>query len=453
MAFDSLVLETGSSGADFVIKTETEAYYYSNPTFTQVLDVDYPATTVRGLVFLDGTYYVMTPEGTIHGSAINNPASWSALNVISVQNEPDRAVMLARQLNLIVAFGEYSTEFFYDAANPTGSPLGSYASAFLEIGCANANSVAYAENTIFFMSSARHKGRSIQILEGTNPRVVSTPNIDRLLDADDLANISSAFLKFDGHGYYILTLGTLGVTLAYDLTANLWAVWTILKPLQFNTRIGTPVRSATNQLTIPLVNDTGTNELFEKGAPISLTFKTGGVEHFIIREKTETSIVLDFYKWDLIDDDTLILDFVDLVTLYTEQPFSLFSTTTNGNKQYAQDTTTGAVYALRSDSFTDGLAPINMKIRTSQLTGETNDFKFFNSLDLVGDRINDSAYIRYSDDDYRTWSKYRAVNLNLERSFLSRLGRARRRSFEIVSLANNRVRFSALHLTLLKGST
>jgi hypothetical protein len=415
--------------------------------------VDYPPTTVRGLVFLDGTYYVMTPEGQIYGSAINNPASWSALNVISVQSEPDKAVMLARQLNLIVAFGEYSTEFFYDAANPVGSPLSPYSSAFLEIGCASANSVTYSENSIFFMSSARHKGRSIQVLDGTNPRVISTPNIDRLLDKDDLKDVSSAFLKFDGHGYYILTLGTSGITLAYDMASNLWSVWTVLIPRYSVTTLGTPIKSGSNQLTFPILNSSNAETQFAINSPISIRMASGQLEHFIVRELNDAGVVLDFYKWELIVDPLLITEFTPEVIFYIEKPFSLFSTAIHGNKQYAQDTSTGAVYAMRSDSFVDGEAPIKFKIRTSQVTGETNDFKFFNSLDLVGDRINDSAYIRYSDDDYQTWSKPRALNLKLGRSFLSRLGRARRRSFEITSLANNRVRFSALHLTISKGST
>ena len=37
-------------------------------TVTKITDAQYPTTTVRGIAYLDGTYYVMNPNGQIFGS-------------------------------------------------------------------------------------------------------------------------------------------------------------------------------------------------------------------------------------------------------------------------------------------------------------------------------------------------------------------------------------------------
>ena len=65
----------------------------------------------------------MTPNGDIYQSALEDASSWNALDFIGSQIEPDSGVYLAKFQNYIAAFKGWSTEFFYDAANATGSIL------------------------------------------------------------------------------------------------------------------------------------------------------------------------------------------------------------------------------------------------------------------------------------------------------------------------------------------
>ena len=153
---------------------------------TEVTDVDYPSETVPGIVYLDGTYYVMTPAGRICGSDINDPTSWDALNFIQCQAEPDSGMAIARLANYVVGFSQYSTEFFYNAGNPTGSPLLPMTSAQVNLGCANGMSVVNGENTLFFIGQTRNFGRGVYTFSGTSPQKISTPFIDRILMADDM---------------------------------------------------------------------------------------------------------------------------------------------------------------------------------------------------------------------------------------------------------------------------
>ena len=113
------------NGTSIVLKCSSAAYGINTSTdvATKITDGQYPSLTARGLVFLDGTYYVMDKDGTIWGSDSNDVFSWTSLNQISAAIEPDGGVCLAKSGQYVVAFGNYTTEFFYDAGNATGSPL------------------------------------------------------------------------------------------------------------------------------------------------------------------------------------------------------------------------------------------------------------------------------------------------------------------------------------------
>jgi len=139
------------------IRSTSYAYQYSLATgiFTQVTNVNYPSKTVRGLVYLDGTFYVMDRFGQIWGSEPNDFLTWTALNVINAQAEPDGGVCLCKYGQYVVAFGEYTTQFFFDAGNSTGSPLSPVQNGDLMIGCGAGDTVQQIGRTVYFVSRAK----------------------------------------------------------------------------------------------------------------------------------------------------------------------------------------------------------------------------------------------------------------------------------------------------------
>jgi hypothetical protein len=78
--------------------------------------------------------------------------------------------------------------------------------------------------------------------------------------------------------------------------------------------------------------------------------------------------------------------------------------------------------------------------------------KFFGRLEVIGDQITTTLYVRYTGDDYQTYSKYRPVSLAGKRAMLTRLGRDRRRAFEVRHTDNTPLRLEALEMTVEKGS-
>jgi hypothetical protein len=398
--------ESPVAGVGFVYKSSTDAFYYDGTTNTQITDPDYPAETVKGIVYLDGTYYVMTPAGSIYGSNINDPLTWSALNVIQCQAEPDGGVALVRQLNLITAFNSYSTE-----------------------------------NTIYFIGVSKQKGRGVYRLNGTNPEYVSTPFIDRLLNADSLEDITAHCIRIGGHAFYILYLPDSEITLVFDSTSNEWGRWTVSS--LSSTQVPTAFSWANRLVTV-----TKASHGFNDG---DLVVVAGVTPSGYNGEHTINVIDANTFTYELTTNPGAVTVF-GTVANYVQSPFAIASYTSGNNLDLIQDSTTGFVYALDNGTYEDNGNPIEVLARTYKYDAGSNKKKFTSQIEIIGDKVDSTAYLRYSNDDYQTWSKYRPVDLNAQRSLLNRLGQTRRRPYEIRHHDNVPLRLEALEMTLTEGT-
>jgi hypothetical protein len=422
----------------------SSATTWANPTTvtaTYAVDNDYPVETVRGFPYLDGTYYVMTPKGSIYGSAINNPLSWSALNVIQSQGEPDGGVYLGRQLNLLVSLGGYSAEFFYNAANAVGSPLLPQDNAFLEVGCAVAESVAQTDNTLFFMGITKQKGRGIYRFIGTTPEYLSNPFIDRLLNADDLTDVSAFCVRIGGHVFYVLYLGDIGLTLVYDSTSKQWAEWTV-------SSLATPSAITGAVWSNRVVTVTKTAHGYEDGDVVVIASSNPSTYD---GEYTINVPTANTFTYELDSDPGTYVGSATSAN-YVQEPFAVASYTSGNNLDIIQDSTTGFVYLLDNGTYEDNGAPIDVLIRTFKFDAGDNKKKFTSRLEIIGDKVDSTAYVRYTNDDYQTYSQYRPVDLDSQRSQLTRLGQTRRRAYEVRHHDNVPLRLESLELTLTEGT-
>jgi len=199
-------------------------------TFAAISNVNYPAFTVPGSAYLDGTLYVMDASARIWGSNLNDPTTWSALNVIQAQIEPDRGVAIAKQLIYVVALKETSTEFFYDAANPVGTPLLPVQNAKIGYGCAYPLSVQNIDDVLFWIAKTKEGGLLVGECRGMKFQKISTPAIDRLLASVPVnAQVTSMSMRLNEHTYYVIRLpsnfSTPNLFLVYDATERLWYQW------------------------------------------------------------------------------------------------------------------------------------------------------------------------------------------------------------------------------------
>ena len=185
-----------------------------------------PASLAKGFAYLDSTLYIMDIYGNIYGSAINDPFVWDPLNKIVARTVPGTAIALARHLSYVVALKQYSTEFFWDAANSAGSPLGPVQGLLINYGCLSDTSVQNIDGKLLWICTTRGGCPQVGLLEKGDFKVISTNHIDKLLSAWEFSDIRSWFYKAEGHTFYVITSHLESMTLAYDLDQDLWSQWT-----------------------------------------------------------------------------------------------------------------------------------------------------------------------------------------------------------------------------------
>lgn len=351
----------GSQGATpkLFMNCSTKAYTTDGTTVTQVTDVDYPALTVPGAVNLDGTIYVMTPDAYILGSDLNDPTSWDSLNSIRVQIDPGKGVAIAKQLNYLIAFKEFSTEVFYDAANAAGSPLGRVEAAKLGVGCAAADSIASIDGALIWVSGSAKAGRKVMLMEALKAKEVSTPAVERLLQSLDSPK-GTAF-GISGHRFYVLTDIFFGMqrTLVYDLDEKLW------------------------------------------------------------------------FEWEAVDGGTL----------------QFISSTVGSNQEVLVQLYDAEVVRIRSSLNADKGQAFSWDLYTPNFDAGTRLGKVVNKLEVTADQQNNSMLeVRFSDDDYQTWSPARTLDLSRKQAWTTKMGKFVKRAHWFHQRLNVPLRIKAVDL-------
>lgn len=215
----------GATPKLFISNTKFAYLYDDAGGLVQVTDPDFPTSLVPGSAYLDGTTYVMDQNANILGSGINAPQNWDPLNKIVAQIEPDGGVFLTKQLVYVIAFKQWSVEVFFDAGNPTGSPLAPVQGAKVNVGCRSAASVQDIEGSLFWIAAARDGSTSVWAMDSLKAVQVSTPAIDRLLQQADYSSVYSWGLRIVGHKFYGITLPNNNLTLVYDVVSRVWYQW------------------------------------------------------------------------------------------------------------------------------------------------------------------------------------------------------------------------------------
>lgn len=219
----------------------------SGTGITQITDADYPSTTAVGqFINVDGYLFVMTNLGQIYNSDLGAPLSWTSTNFIVASISPDRGIGLAKYKNQIVAFGANSVEFFYNAANPTGSPLArTEQAAITGIGCINAKTIVSMQDSVYWISGDVAPG--VYKLDNFKPKKISTQYIDDIIASwsgggPDLLYAGKFMLKGKEHYYFAAASLSTSQTLLYDSELDIWFYWTTVNNTTVR-QFGTPEAS------------------------------------------------------------------------------------------------------------------------------------------------------------------------------------------------------------------
>lgn len=154
-----------------------------------------------------------------------------------------------------------------------------------------------------------------------------------------------------------------------------------------------------------------------------------------------TAYYLSFngHPWYVLEFDgtmTLVYDFaMDLWLTFdrgTLGSFGFMGAATDGNLTYLATTNEKRAYLCYVIYTGDAGLPIDAYARTEKKRHGTSRTKQANKLTITGDRIpNCDTRIRFSDDDYQTWSNYRTIATNQSRQQDTRWGSFAERAWEI----------------------
>lgn len=221
-----------TTGARYVIFTDGLECYYSvagSGTATEITDPELPIPHQPFPIYLDDyLFLIKSSTGDIYNSDFDDPTSWTAGNYVTTEISPDTAIRLEKVKNYLVCFGKDDIEFFFNAANESGSPLGRNESYTQKIGYLG--SCARHGHRLVFVGRAAGDRARVYMLDGEACKPISNTTVERNLQDTNLVptefnqqyNTGHIF-AVDGHVFYMLiTSNTIWIC---DLDEGFWYQW------------------------------------------------------------------------------------------------------------------------------------------------------------------------------------------------------------------------------------
>ena len=381
----------------------------SNDTVAEITNTNFPPkqTPAVGLAdggaYLNNALYVLGENGTVYGSDSGDGETWSALNFISASRDPDGGVYLGKHHDSLIAFGYSTIEVYYDAANPTGSPLSRRQDVAYNIGCAFGEAVWEIGDRIFFIGVDAAGALGIYLMEQFQLKKISTPDLDSFITQAVVKESYSIFgsgFSGAGHDYYLITLATTPdsvtpeTTLCYDDTSGLWHPWSTT----VNSITQLPVVAWTKRYGSTSQNGQG---ILANGDLVSINDNLSPVD---------TLLGYTYVEGDYVETG------------------------------YVQSTT-------------DVGTNIAFSVRTGMFDGGTNGYKIPESLRFVGNRTDTSQTltVKWSDESNDNFNTGRTMDTSTGHK-VHRLGRFQRRNHDLSMTGDEQFYLEAIELPLRVGN-
>lgn len=360
-------------------------------------------TLASGVAVLDKTMYVLTTDGEIWGSDLNDGGSWTdSANFLTAEMEEDSAVHIDKHHDNIVVFGRRTIEFFYDAANPTGSPLAPRGDISYNIGCADPDSVWRVGDDIYFLGIDTSGELGAYVLSAFKIEKISDSTVTSFITTSksvDGISTTASGLSTGNNTYYILTSYNLisgsispSQTGVYNAATKTWSLWE---------------HSDSNITAFPLVT------------------------------------------WTITDDSRIgegVLSSGELISVADNfNPSDSKSTEGYIDSSYISD------YYIASSSISNN---IKLVIRINNWSGESGKAKYMSQLRWAGDSTSEpqTITVRWSDGNNRNYTSGRTLDISNLNNKLTRLGRFKNRSFEFEYSGNEQIRMEGFYATLEEGN-
>jgi len=193
----------------------------STNVFTEITSDGWRGSLI--VSFLNGRFYFVEPEsGIYYWSDLYDGLTIDPLNFATAEGSPDNLLSMFVCYQEAYAFGTNSIEVYYDSGD-ANAPLQRVNGAVIEYGCAAVNSIAKADNTIFFLGRDARGGGTVYAITGYQPQRISTYSIEQELQSYGSIEDAIAYTyQEDGHQFYVLNFTSANTTWVYDITEGAW---------------------------------------------------------------------------------------------------------------------------------------------------------------------------------------------------------------------------------------
>lgn len=210
-----------NNGADLVIVRPFDNTGYSSDgsTVAQIEDSTFLGWGAADVDFLDGYLVFRRPNSAQFFNSGLNALTFNALDIATAEGAPDNLVGLIVDHRELFLPGERSSEIWWNAGNPSGSPFSRSPSGFLELGLAAPYGMGKQDNSVIWLAS----DKTFRRLNGSTPMRVSQHGIEAILQRMAVTSDCYALpISLEGHLQIAFTFPSAGRTLVYDATTKLW---------------------------------------------------------------------------------------------------------------------------------------------------------------------------------------------------------------------------------------
>lgn len=214
-----------SNGTQLLIVDGTAGWIISLSTWTMALvsDPDFPAGVKRA-TYQDG-YFIVTGDSSQKfyiNEMPNDGTAWNGLDFASAEGSPDYTIGCISDHREIWLFGDDSVELWINNGN-ADFPFERSGNTFIEVGCAAADTICKADNTVYWMGKDDRGGPTVWKAQGYTPIRVSTSAVEKSMQSYATVSDARAWsYQQEGHTFYVLSFPSADKTWVYDVATGQW---------------------------------------------------------------------------------------------------------------------------------------------------------------------------------------------------------------------------------------
>lgn len=210
-----------SNGSQLGILSAQDLYVYettlakvTDPGFGGAIDMTY-SDLFGVFVSPDSADFFISNPGAVPFPDLTD---YDALDSATAEAQPGNIVAIGTDHRELIVFKEKHGEIWANTGNADFT-FQAVPNAFIELGCIARDSLAKADNTIYWLAN----DMTVRKLNGYTPVRVSTHAIENIITKMSARSDAVAFTHpFNGHLFYVLTFPVENRTFVLDITTGLW---------------------------------------------------------------------------------------------------------------------------------------------------------------------------------------------------------------------------------------